>query len=150
MARMKSTCLLTGWVLLALGMAGCLSNQPGSTSTAHAVMSFASAGEIHDALVDVFVGEDYTLEGDGETQLVFSRAATQRDQVLFGDFTTGAMSIEVVIDMVPRRDGSHLVTLNAYVIKDGGADRKIGLIGSRHYQSLLGRAEANLVSADVR
>jgi len=146
MSRSVPHSLLFTAVLVA-GLSGCVSNKPGSTSTAHKVMPFATPEAIHDALVEVFLAEDYNLEQDGENRLVFSRAATQRDEVLFGSFLSGVMSIDVEIEIVPRNNGTHLVTLNAFVIKDGDTDRKIGLIGSRHYKSLLGRAEANLVGS---
>lgn len=126
--------------------AGCLSNKPGSTSTAYTVIENVPQEKIHDTLIDVFVAEHYSLEMDNADQLVFTRPATQRDVFLFGDLHGSEMTMRVDVRIKPHGPNSHLVSVDAEVLMDDRVDAKVGKIGSRQYQAILNRARKELSS----
>jgi len=142
--------LFAGMVLAGmLGLtSGCISSQPGSTSTAHLVMDVGSLEEIHDELVQVFEDEQYDVESFSLDHIVFSRPATQRDVVMYGEFLSGEIIMSVDVNIEPYRADSHLVRADVTVLMNGSPDKKVGVIGSRPYQSLLKRVKSNLVKAN--
>jgi len=141
--------LRPGYILAALTglLSGCVSSQPGSTSTAHLVMEYASLEQIHDELIQVFEDEQYTVELDGVDHVVFTRPATQRDVVMYGEFLSGEIVMSVDVSIEPYRADSHLVRADVTVLMNGSPDKKVGVIGSRPYQSLLKRVKSNLVKS---
>lgn len=137
-------------VFAALCLAGCLSNSPGSSSTASVVVEHVPPQRIQPEIVRVFSGEQYEVLKDEGSPLVFERAATQRDKVLFGTFMTDTMKIRVEVTTDPYRSDSTLVCANAYVVLDGDVDRQIGMVGSGHYRGLLKQAKASILSSDPK
>jgi len=149
MTHASRSFLIAGLVIfVALGLvSGCISSQPGSTSTAHAVMEYATPEQIHDELVRVFEDEQYVLDYDDLNRLIFTRPATQRDVVMYGEFLSGEIIMNVEVTVKPYRRDSHLVLADVFVHMNRERDKKVGMIGSRPYQALLNRVKANLVSS---
>lgn len=131
-------CVLLGW-------SGCVSNEPGSTSTAHAVVEGATVDEIRDELVRVFEADYYTVDRTWSSGAVFSRPATQRDVVMFGELGGGSVTMRVKVSIKPHGRSANLVLADVHADYSGGGSRDVGVIGSRPYQALLDQAAANLV-----
>lgn len=134
-------------VMSSIALAGCVSNEPGSSSTAHAVIEYATAEAIGDELVRVFEADGYEAGPRSSSSLVFTRAATQRDIVLFGEFATGEITMQVTASIKPRGEYAHLVLVDVEAVYAKGGSRQVGVIGSRPYQDLLDQAKASLVAA---
>jgi len=142
---------IAAWSLVGMALsfvpAGCVSNEPGSTSTAHTVIEYASAEAIGDELVRVFEAEGFELEDRAPLSLVFSRPATQRDIVLFGQYGTGEVTMRTAITIKPQGTYAHLVRADVQAVFARGGERDVGVIGSRPYQDMLDRVRASLVEA---
>jgi len=131
-----------GVVLLgALFMAGCLSDNPGSRSIAYVDILSQDAKAIRAATERVFADDGYKLVRQTETELVFEREATQRDQVMYGTYGE-PLSMGVVVVLEPRRQGGILMRADAYALHPN-SQIKVLRMARRPYQDLLDRVKAS-------
>lgn len=137
-----ATAGLVGLLLLA----GCLSDNPGSSSLAYIDIESHGAEVVRAETVRVFADDNYQLVGESAARLVFEREATQRDRVLFGRYGDEQVVMRVVVSIAPRRQGGCLVRADGYAVRDG-SEEPIPRVARRPYQDQLNRVRASLVSA---
>lgn len=134
-------------VVILLLPSGCLSDNPGSSSTAFVDIESHGADTIRKETIRVFADDNYQLVGESAGRLTFEREATQRDRVLYGRYEEADLSMRVVVSVEPRRQGGCLVRADAYVLR-GRSEDKVLRMARRPYQDLLNRVKASLVKAD--
>lgn len=135
-----------GGVGCLLFLAGCLSDNLGSSSLASVDIASHSVEAIRRGTIRVFADDGYQLVGESAGQLTFEREATQHDRVLYGRYGED-LAMRIVVLIEPRSQGGGLVRADAYVLRGRFEDR-VPRIGRRPYQDLLNRIKANFVRAD--
>lgn len=136
---------VTAGLLGLLLVAGCLSDNPGSSSMAYVDINSSNEAAIRKATVRVFEDDGYTLSESGGS-LVFEREGTQRDQVLYKHYGDKILVMRVVVSIEPRRQGGYLVRADAFAVRDGQEDALLRM-SRRPYQSQLNRVRASLVTS---
>lgn len=145
----KSFCLFAGGVASVMSLvflAGCISDDPGSSSMAYVNITLHDAAAIRKMAVRVFGDDNYQLVSESAGSMVFEREATQRDRVLYGRYNE-QLSMRVVVAIGPRRQGGYIVRADAYALRSGGVEDKLLRMGRRPYQDLLNRVKASLVTS---
>jgi hypothetical protein len=137
--------MVTAVVASLLLLAGCLSDNPGSSSIAYVNISSHAAAAIRAETVRVFADDNYGLTLESGGQLVFERKATQRDQIMYGRYDE-SLVMRVVVSIESQRQGSCVLRADAYALHDRD-ETKVLRIARRPYQDLLNRVKANLLAA---
>lgn len=146
MIKLKTRFVSAATGLLGLLLvAGCLSDNPGSSSLAYIDVESSSMAAVRKAVINVFENDGYMFS-ESEGNLVFEREGTQRDQVLFKQYGDDHLVMRVVVSIEPRRLGGSLVRADAYSIRDGKEDA-VPRMARRPYQKQLNRVKASLVTS---
>jgi hypothetical protein len=137
--------MVTAVVASLLLLAGCLSDNPGSSSIAYVNITSHAAAAIRAETVRVFAADNYGLTRESAGELVFERKATQRDQIMYGRYDE-PLVMRVVVSIEPQRQGGCVLRADAYALHDRD-ETKVLRIARRPYQDLLNRVKANLTAA---
>ncbi len=132
------------FLLLLLG--GCLSTHPGSASIAYVVIPNSTDAAIRSETIRVFQEALYKIEQQSPDEVVFIRDATQRDRVMYASPAVDTLQMRVVVVITSDPKGGHLLQADAYVVRDGDAE-KVLKIASRPYQVLLENVRASLLTS---
>ena len=127
-------------------LTGCLSTNPGSSSLAYVNIASRDAEAIWTETLRVFADDNYRFASETAGELIFEREATRRDRVLLGTYVDKQMVMRVVVSIEPRSQGGYLLRADAYKVRNGFAE-KLPRMMRGHYQNLLNRVKASLVSA---
>lgn len=126
-------------------LAGCVSNDLGSSSLAWVEIPSEGADAVRKETIQVLADDSYQLVGETDRLMTFEREATQRDRVMYGR-TGEQLAMRVVVSVEAERWGGCLVRADAYVLRDQDATPVLR-IARRHYQDLLNRVKTNLANA---
>lgn len=126
--------------------AGCLSDNPGSSSLAYVNVDAQAIEPVEAETVRVFKDDGYALVDKSSGEFVFEREATQRDRVFFGYYGDTTLVMRVVVTIQPANRGGFLVRADAFAMHDG-SDSPVSRLARRPYQDLLNRVKANMVTS---
>jgi hypothetical protein len=129
-------------------LSGCLSDRPGSSSLASVEIVSHTEDVVRAEAVRVFADENYQLVSEPGGPMVFEREATRNDRLKYGSLGDQAFIMRVTVTLEHRRQGGVLVRADAFVVKEGVADKVIW-VGRRPYQALLDALKASLVEAKL-
>jgi hypothetical protein len=118
---------VAGWLLMVAAVlaAGCSSlNKPASASFASVIISNQSVEKIKAATVTVFTQNGYQLMSLPDSELVFQREATRREQIDYAGFVGAHQGEPVVIrvrlSIEPSGVGAYLLGCKAYAVCNPG------------------------------
>lgn len=135
--------VLLGLAPLLLGSAGCRTAAHGEPGTfASVVIDGSSMEEIRRATIDVFTSHDYATVLGGPDILVFEMSGSSMDNILYGGWSSGKISIRAKVYISPAGVTSHVLSCQAFRVHDANdpaleEERKLSKLRGGSYKKLL-------------
>jgi hypothetical protein len=147
---MKSIGVLLAVVLLGLlGGPGCASNKPGSSSHAYLEIKNQTQADIVKATMAVFQADGYTLSADQPGMLAFTRPASRRDVLKYGDWLNDGMLMQVKVRFTDLGDNTMLLQADVYSVQDPKdaffrSETRVAMVDRHPYQEMLNQVRDRL------
>jgi len=147
---MKSFGLLISIGLLSLLLGtGCASNKPGSTSHAYIEIKNQTTADIVKATMAVYQADGYTLAVDQPGMLAFTRMASRRDVLKYGDWINDGMLMEIKVRFTDLGDNTMLLQADVYSVQDPNdkffrSETRVAMLDRHPYQEMLNKVRDRL------
>jgi hypothetical protein len=135
--------LLVVGPLLAILSTGCSTAARGGPSNfASVVIDGHTSDEIRRAAIDVFTSHYYTTAMGGTDTLVFEKAGGGMDNLLYGGWSPGEITIRVKVHLSSSGPTSYLVSCQGFMVRDANDpmvedEQQLSKMRRSPYQKLL-------------